>query len=517
MLLLMAVIALAIAFGLLLRTSHLSAKPYWLDESYTLLRSSGFTAQTATRHLYGGRLLHPADLLRYQHPSRGDGGPAGTIAGLAREEPQHPPLYFLLTRLWQQGFGASKPSVRSLPVLGSLLAVPALYWLCRELFASPLVAWLAVALMAVSPISLRFAQEARPYSLWTALVLLSCAALLRALAHSSLRNWAAYSILTLLAVLCHLLTGLVVLAQVLYVAGRERLRFSRNGLAMLTACLFLMIAGLPWLAIVWNHREVVALTTEHSALPMAWSDLARFWGLGLTRVFVSGPARANPLLIGLALPLLILCGWALLVLVHRGPRTSSLFLLILLGSLALPFVIADLSLGGRRTTNFRYFLPFYVVLQIAVAHLLATGISRPGSSRSLRLRWFSLTLGLLLAGSLSCLTSVGAATWWGWSEFDLAIAGIVNSHARPLLISDVPFGAIAPLAHELKAETRILLLAESDALRLPGKETEVFLYNPSPRLRAQVRAQGFRIPRTYRFRDDLTRLEVTLHRLQPDT
>ncbi len=172
---------LIVIFGIFLRTTNLSQKPYWLDETYTLLRSSSYTGREATEKLSNGQVINVKDILQYQHPSSQDKGWMGTIKGLATEEPQHPPLYFLLTRIWLQLFGNSRLSTRSLPVIGSLLAFPAIYWLCLELFSSPLVGWLAVALVAVSPINLRYAQEVRQYSLWTTLVLLSCATILRAI------------------------------------------------------------------------------------------------------------------------------------------------------------------------------------------------------------------------------------------------------------------------------------------------------------------------------------------------
>ena len=40
-----------------------------------------------------------------------------------------------------------------------------MYWLCLELFESSVTAWLAVAIIAISPFQIVYAQEARPYSL----------------------------------------------------------------------------------------------------------------------------------------------------------------------------------------------------------------------------------------------------------------------------------------------------------------------------------------------------------------
>ncbi len=236
--------------GLLLRFTNLAEKPYWLDETYTLLRASSYSAKAATEELFNGQVIKTGDILRYQQPSAQDQGAVGTIAGLASEEPQHPPLYFLLTRAWAQLFGHDKISLRALPAMASLLALPVIYWLCLELFSSPLVGLLAMALVAVSPIQLRYAQEVRQYSLWTTLILLSSVLILRAIRQPTKLNWALYSITLLAGIYSHLLMGLVVIAHGLYVLIVEHFRFTKTLLSYLLAALAAFVVTLPWLALV---------------------------------------------------------------------------------------------------------------------------------------------------------------------------------------------------------------------------------------------------------------------------
>ncbi|MEO6862166.1 MAG: glycosyltransferase family 39 protein [Microcoleus sp.] len=85
-----------------------------------------------------------------------------TVKSIAIEEPQLPPLYFLAIKYWAKFFGDSPFSTRSFSVWMSLLAFFGVYWLCRELFPPPEVAWIAVGLLAVSPLHVLYAQEARP-------------------------------------------------------------------------------------------------------------------------------------------------------------------------------------------------------------------------------------------------------------------------------------------------------------------------------------------------------------------
>jgi len=69
-----------------------------------------------------------------------------------------------------QWFGSSVTVTRGLAALISLFVFPCIYWLCLKLFKS---GWMAMALVAVLPIHVVYAQEAREYSLWPAAILLS--------------------------------------------------------------------------------------------------------------------------------------------------------------------------------------------------------------------------------------------------------------------------------------------------------------------------------------------------------
>ncbi len=96
--------------------------------------------------------------------------------------PEHPPLYYLLARLWAGLFADPVVALRSLSALFGLLLLPAVYWFARELFGDPRVSWMAVLLAATSPLFLLYAQEARQYALWCLLTALSGAALLHVFA-----------------------------------------------------------------------------------------------------------------------------------------------------------------------------------------------------------------------------------------------------------------------------------------------------------------------------------------------
>jgi mannosyltransferase len=91
---------------------------------------------------------------------------------------QHPPLYYTLLHIWQAFFGDLQGAVRALSALCSALTLPVFY-LAVHRFCNAPTALIATLLLAVSPIHVRYAQEARMYALLT----LAVAMALLCLAH----------------------------------------------------------------------------------------------------------------------------------------------------------------------------------------------------------------------------------------------------------------------------------------------------------------------------------------------
>lgn len=91
---------------------------------------------------------------------------------------QHPPLYYILLHLWIRLVGDGPTAVRLLSALLSTLTLPAFFFLGRKLLG-PAGGLLAALILALSPFHVRFAQEARMYTLlmlnatWTLLALAS--------------------------------------------------------------------------------------------------------------------------------------------------------------------------------------------------------------------------------------------------------------------------------------------------------------------------------------------------------
>ena len=110
--------------------------------------------------------------------------PLGDISEWLRHDGA-PPLYYWLLHGWTEVFGTSPVAVRSLSGVFSVATLPFAYFAGRRL-GGRTVGWAAVLLLAASPFAIRFATEARMYSLVMLLVVLGYLALVRALERPSL-------------------------------------------------------------------------------------------------------------------------------------------------------------------------------------------------------------------------------------------------------------------------------------------------------------------------------------------
>ena len=92
-----------------------------------------------------------------------------------------PPLYYALVAGWTRLAGTGEWALRFPSVAFGLLMVALAYALGRRLFG-PVAGWAAALLGALHPLWVYYAQEARMYTLLTALGMLAGYALLRVLA-----------------------------------------------------------------------------------------------------------------------------------------------------------------------------------------------------------------------------------------------------------------------------------------------------------------------------------------------
>jgi uncharacterized membrane protein len=120
-------------------------------------------------------------------------------------------LYTLSLRLWLP-FGETEAWIRTLSVIFSLATIPAVYVLGKKLF-DPRVGLMGAFLLTINAFHVRYAQEARSYSLYPLLCVLSCIYFLKFLQDPSPHNRRAHVLTSALAVYAHFFAGFVAVAQ----------------------------------------------------------------------------------------------------------------------------------------------------------------------------------------------------------------------------------------------------------------------------------------------------------------
>ena len=455
-----------LVLGIFFRFVNLDRKVYWFDETYTSLRASGYTEAEVLQHLPKASVIGIEDLQKYQRPHP-EKSLINTIESLAVEDPQHPPFYYVLARFWMQGFGSSAAVMRTLPALISLLAFPCIYWLCLELFESPLTGWVAVALLAVSPLHLLYAQEAREYSLWTVTTLLSSLALLRAMRLKNQVSWGIYTLMLAASLYTFLLSFLVTIGQGIYVAAIERFRLTKTFIAYLVASGLGIFAFLPWIVVVIVNRvQARSVTAWTGVIKKSLGELLKIWSINISRVFIDfNYSSQNPLTFQLfqifcSITLVFFIGYSLYFICRNTQKHIWLFVLTLIATTVLPFVLPDLVLGGVRSITPRYFIPSYLGIQLSVSYLLATKLTDISANKVWQKKIWQLVMAILVSGGvLSCAISSQAETWWHQTlnRDTPTVAHIINQAESPLLIGNSYLADIVSLSYKLNSKVKLLI------------------------------------------------------------
>ncbi|MGF1601866.1 MAG: hypothetical protein ACFCU8_07565 [Thermosynechococcaceae cyanobacterium] len=479
-------IVIILLLGVCLRFYNLDHKLYWHDETFTSLRVSGYQSQEYLQTLFDGHLVSVADLQVYQTP-RPNGNPGDVIKSLAIEDAQHPPLYYLLMWGWVQIWGHSPTITRLLSVCLSLLAFPALYWLCIELFAAPLIGGVAMALMAVSPLHLLYAQEARQYSFWVVWILLSSAGLLRAIRVKTATAWGFYSVTLVLGCYTFLFNIFVALGHALYVVGLRQKSILKP---YLLACGLGVIGFSLWLVVLLTNAQNVQATTGWTARPFDAELRTQLWGWNLSHlVFDIGLQPDDPMAVLSVVLVLALVISAVGYLCYQTPLRAWLMVIGLMGMT--PFVLCslDLSMGGLRSVSARYFMATYVGIGIAIAYLLAHPLTLVSTKRPLA--WKGMAAVLFTLGLTSCLVISQSDTWWikAVAADNAKTAQIINQAERPLVISsqqETNPGSLLSLSYLLEPRVRFQLIVDPKVPDIPSGFSDIFLFNPSASLKSAL-------------------------------
>ncbi len=162
----------------------------------------------------------------------------------------HPPLFYVLLKIWIFISGESLFSLRFFPVFFSTLAVVPFILLCRQLKLSFLTIAVALTLFAANGSLIKYAQEVRMYSLLLCFGLFSSWLFARFL-HSG-KGFYLLIVANVALVYSHYFGWLIIASEVLAVLilARERLKQ--------TALMLILVATsfAPWIHLVWQAAQI---------------------------------------------------------------------------------------------------------------------------------------------------------------------------------------------------------------------------------------------------------------------
>jgi hypothetical protein len=398
--------------GAALRWEGIHREPLWLDEIYSL----ELTVARGYRHTtlpMGVILTNPPKLTTLANAA-----PWWQIWPQQRTD-AHPPLYFILLRWWREIFGESATVARMFSLVSSLLAIPLMYWIGRELYRPAVGLWCA-ALMALSPLQIIFARETRPYAIATTLALATAAAAVVIYRHGwTLKRAVALTFALLAMMLTHYLTAGVALGLLAWLMialpGKDRWRtLATFAIAGAIYCLIWGPILIQQLRFTGRNLDWLREPGPHHALTTLWRTLPM--PLRLIAPVMGNSERVAPLAaVIVALPLLLL----------RRNRQLLLGLLWTLGTLGL-IAALDIARTTAELNQIRYPLIAAPGIYLLLAGMLA----------HMRGRWWQIAPA---AGVIYCLVSLPSlydktkedwrelARWIGRDGGDNAIAVLAST------------------------------------------------------------------------------------------
>jgi uncharacterized membrane protein len=282
----------------------------------------------------------------------------------------HPPLYYLLARVWYLA-GTGEFWARSLSVAAGLLTVLLTYALGRELFERR-TSLLAAALAAFSPFLVWYSRTVIYYSWVAPLALLSLYFLVRSARRGGLWNWLGYLAATVAVFLVYFYAAAILLAGLpLYWLLRDGRRSSR------AAWLLSQAALLPAVLLSYYFSRQA---TSADVTGLGWPRLDQLKNLA------KGLAAAPAVLMGGEQVDITAGGWL---------AVRWLALLALLLTAAVVAVLASRGLRERFLTRESVALAVFVVLMTVLP--LAVQYVRIGSMLGRYYIWAVPPLMLLIA------------------------------------------------------------------------------------------------------------------------
>jgi len=188
----------------------------------------------------------------------------------------HPPFYYWLLKIWVMFFGNSELALRSMSLLFASISIIFSYLLAIKLFNKK-AARISLIFLVLSPMLVRYSQEARMYALVSAIALAATYVLTIAVNSKKRLPWIIYGILISVGMWTQYFTAIIWLAHWVWRAGVIR-KIAQKGKFIKTffskqwimAHVIAIVLYVPWM--VYFARQLLWLQKSDFWIPKVTPD-----------------------------------------------------------------------------------------------------------------------------------------------------------------------------------------------------------------------------------------------------
>jgi mannosyltransferase len=345
-----------------------------------------------------------------------------SLLGAFSQQGFNGPLYFLMLRGWLVLAGSSELSIRFMSLGFGLIGIALIYALGKRLFNRS-IGFIAAGLLAFSAYHVWYSQEAKMYTLITALALAAIYCLRRGVEDGKARYWVGVVVGTSLAMYAHILAALLIPVEVAlgvlwWPLARKHLKPAAISLALLTV---------PYIPLALWQIPLVFMPSETGFLHYTFIDMLSTLGAAYSTGILNS-VTGQPALVVAAL----IAATAVLGLLSQPCENCTwIRRLGLLAWAAIPFLAIYLVSINRPLFTDRYLIwimpAFYLAVALGLYELW---------------KWWKL-LGTIGLAAMVVVGTLGIATQASTpykSDFRSAAAAIKQS-IRPddLIVFQIPY------------------------------------------------------------------------------
>ena len=214
-----------------------------------------------------------------------------SIIGDAFETQSSPPLYFIILHYWMLLFGTSEIAIRSLSAIFGILSIFLIYKVGCQLFNQK-IGLISSFLLSISAFHVIYSQEARPYSLFLFLTLLSFYFFISILKADNKRYYLGYLLANIILGYSFLFGFFIIISQIFYFAlfwkkyKHKRLKFAGAQICSVLAFIPLILLIMPRISQVSGGAMGSLSWVPEPSISSMLQTLADYTGFGVIQILL---------------------------------------------------------------------------------------------------------------------------------------------------------------------------------------------------------------------------------------